>query len=127
MDQFRLHIAVPYDSKNNDHEGQLLQLWKLSFPDKQLEARVSAQWKTLGFQGTDPMTDFRGAGIFGLNNLLYFAETYPNRYLTVKELICFGQYIDSVVLLKQHMIIDCYNITTESPIESHTIQLPCSD
>src|SRR4051794_17790327 len=86
MDKFKQHISVRYDSKNDEHEGQLLQLWKMSYPTTDLEARVSAQWKKLGFQGTDPMTDFRGAGIFGLNNLLYLAETYPNRYVTTFDL-----------------------------------------
>jgi len=37
---------------------------------------VSEQWKTIGFQGTDPSTDFRGMGVLGLDNLLYFAEAY---------------------------------------------------
>lgn len=29
------------------------------------------------FQGDDPKTDFRGMGILGLENLLYFASKYP--------------------------------------------------
>jgi hypothetical protein len=37
-------------------------------------------WKDIGFQGKDPATDFRGVGVFGLWNLVFFAETYPKRY-----------------------------------------------
>ena len=40
-------------------------------PSEKLTARVSEQWKELGFQGTDPATDFRGMGIFGLMCLQY--------------------------------------------------------
>jgi hypothetical protein len=34
-----------------DHEGKLLALWQLLRPGVPLSARVSDQWKTLGFQG----------------------------------------------------------------------------
>ena len=32
--------------------------------------RISKQWVDVGFQGQDPATDFRGAGILGLDQLL---------------------------------------------------------
>lgn len=32
--------------------------------------RVTKQWQSIGFQGQDPKTDFRGMGILGLENLL---------------------------------------------------------
>jgi ELMO domain-containing protein len=31
----------------------------------------------MGFQGTDPATDFRGMGLLGLYNLIYIAENHP--------------------------------------------------
>ena len=37
----------------------------------------SAKWLQLGFQGDDPATDFRGMGVLGLQNLVYFGEHYP--------------------------------------------------
>lgn len=46
-------------------------------PDKPLESRVTKQWQDIGFQGEDPKTDFRGMGVLGLENLLYFAQEYP--------------------------------------------------
>ncbi len=36
-------------------------------------------WKDLGFQGTDPATDFRGVGIFGLEQLVYLANGVHGR------------------------------------------------
>lgn len=33
-------------------------------------------WTAIGFQGKDPSTDFRGMGILGLQQLLFFASEY---------------------------------------------------
>eukprot|EP00211_Chloroparvula_japonica_P005146 CAMPEP_0119121182 /NCGR_PEP_ID=MMETSP1310-20130426/1931_1 /TAXON_ID=464262 /ORGANISM="Genus nov. species nov., Strain RCC2339" /LENGTH=899 /DNA_ID=CAMNT_0007110731 /DNA_START=21 /DNA_END=2716 /DNA_ORIENTATION=- len=68
--------AISYDKTNPDHEKLLMQLWDTCFPNTKLESRVSEQWKLLGFQGTDPGTDFRGMGILGLKHILYFAKKY---------------------------------------------------
>ncbi|XP_044297383.1 ELMO domain-containing protein 1 [Varanus komodoensis] len=64
----------PYDSEDSQHEEMLLKLWKSLKPNSPLEARISKQWCEIGFQGDDPKTDFRGMGLLGLYNLLYFAE-----------------------------------------------------
>ncbi|PZC86730.1 hypothetical protein B5X24_HaOG206292 [Helicoverpa armigera] len=66
-----------YDSNNDEHENKLLKLWSLLVPHVTLDARVTKQWQYIGFQGDDPKTDFRGMGILGLDNLLYFAMEYP--------------------------------------------------
>lgn len=34
----------------------------------------------MGWQGTDPATDFRGGGLISLQNLLYLANHYPNLF-----------------------------------------------
>ncbi|KAB5548950.1 hypothetical protein PHYPO_G00061570 [Pangasianodon hypophthalmus] len=64
----------PYDCENPDHEEMLMKLWKTLRPDSALTGRISKQWCEIGFQGSDPKTDFRGMGLLGLHNLLYFAE-----------------------------------------------------
>uniref|UniRef100_A0A3B4A2E5 ELMO domain-containing protein n=1 Tax=Periophthalmus magnuspinnatus TaxID=409849 RepID=A0A3B4A2E5_9GOBI len=64
----------PYDCDNPKHEDMLLKLWKELRPDCPLTGRISKQWCEIGFQGSDPKTDFRGMGLLGLSNLLYFAE-----------------------------------------------------
>ncbi|XP_041088581.1 ELMO domain-containing protein 1 [Polyodon spathula] len=64
----------PYDSQNPEHEEILLKLWKLLRPDAPLKGRITKQWCEIGFQGDDPKTDFRGMGLLGLLNLVYFAE-----------------------------------------------------
>ncbi|KTG15172.1 hypothetical protein cypCar_00010590 [Cyprinus carpio] len=64
----------PYDCENRAHEEMLMKLWKELRPDSPLSGRISKQWCEIGFQGNDPKTDFRGMGLLGLHNLLYFAE-----------------------------------------------------
>uniref|UniRef100_S4NI36 ELMO domain-containing protein 2 n=1 Tax=Pararge aegeria TaxID=116150 RepID=S4NI36_9NEOP len=65
-----------YDSNNPEHEEKLSKLWDLLLPGRPLEARISKEWQDIGFQGDDPKTDFRGMGILGLDNLLYFSTKY---------------------------------------------------
>ncbi|NXT08759.1 ELMD2 protein, partial [Prunella fulvescens] len=69
---------VPYDSENEEHEEQLIELWNLLMPHETLKARISKQWCDIGFQGDDPKTDFRGMGLLGLVNLVYFSKHYTN-------------------------------------------------
>lgn len=66
-----------FDSNNPKHEEKLLKLWSLLVPDSVLDGRVTKQWQHIGFQGDDPKTDFRGMGLLGLENLLFFAMEYP--------------------------------------------------
>lgn len=40
-------------------------------------------WTSIGFQGNDPSTDFRGMGVFGLMQLVFFAEQFPESALSV--------------------------------------------
>ncbi|EDW14913.1 ELMO domain-containing protein 2 [Drosophila mojavensis] len=76
MHQVEQLRAEAYDSENLEHEQKLLELWKLLMPETPLTGRISKQWQEIGFQGDDPKTDFRGMGMLGLENLLYFARAY---------------------------------------------------
>ncbi|NXL89742.1 ELMD2 protein, partial [Alectura lathami] len=69
---------VPYDSDNEEHEEQLIELWNLLMPHENLKARITKQWCDIGFQGDDPKTDFRGMGLLGLVNLVYFSKHYTS-------------------------------------------------
>lgn len=69
--------STQYDAENEEHEHKLLRLWELLMGDEEkLENRISNQWQNIGFQGDDPKTDFRGMGILGLENLVFFAREY---------------------------------------------------
>jgi len=66
--------ATAYDASNGGHEQLLVKLWAKTFPSIRLDGRISEQWKDLGFQGTDPATDFRGGGILSLLMMIYTAD-----------------------------------------------------
>lgn len=67
-----------YTSENSSHEKRLMQLWNLMMPHTPLKERVCKQWGDIGFQGTDPQTDFRGMGVLALDNLLFFASKHTD-------------------------------------------------
>lgn len=65
---------------SKEYEPILEELWKQLKPNVQREGaelRSSKSWSDIGFQGFDPTTDFRGAGMLSLENLKYFASAYP--------------------------------------------------
>lgn len=68
--------TTAYDHLKQEHEEKLRGLWNALMPQVALEARITKQWQDIGFQGDDPKTDFRGMGLLGLENLLYFAQEY---------------------------------------------------
>ncbi|CAO3634715.1 unnamed protein product [Cunninghamella echinulata] len=66
-----------YDSTNIIHEQKLLKLWSNLMPTIELESRLTKQWAEIGFQGNNPASDFRGMGVQGLDDLIYYTKTYP--------------------------------------------------
>ncbi|XP_048855707.1 ELMO domain-containing protein 2 [Brienomyrus brachyistius] len=65
-----------FESEKKEHEELLLKLWDLLMPSVKLQSRITKQWGDIGFQGDDPKTDFRGMGMLGLTNLVFFSERY---------------------------------------------------
>lgn len=85
LNHIEQNIATKYDITNPEHEEKLVKLWQHLKPEEKLESRKSKQWVDLGFQGDDPSTDFRGMGIQGLEDLLYFVEKYPDHSLSALQ------------------------------------------
>jgi len=111
--------AEAFDGGNLQHEMDLLQLWTLLQPDVPLHKRVTKQWQDIGFQGEDPATDFRGMGMLGLQNLLYFAKEFSSaaRYiLSHSHHPKFGYSFAIVGINLTHM---AYKLLQESVIKSH--------
>lgn len=73
----RQRLEVPFDGSKPEHQDALKQLWKLAYPDRELPSLKSDLWKEMGWQGSDPSTDFRGGGFISLENLIFFAQNYP--------------------------------------------------
>ncbi|KAH7675864.1 ELMO domain-containing protein [Dioscorea alata] len=80
LQRLQERLNVPFDETRPDHQEALRALWQASFPDTDLSGLVSEQWKDMGWQGPNPSTDFRGCGFVSLENLLFFARTYPASY-----------------------------------------------
>lgn len=85
--KLRNRTNVPYDETCIEHQQALEELWYLAYPNVTLNALISDQWKEMGWQGANPSTDFRGCGFLSLENLLFFAKTFPSAFhkLLTKE------------------------------------------
>ena len=68
LESLRALCATTYDAEDASHVRKLKDLWAAAFPSEPY-ALPSQRWKDLGFQGTDPRTDLRGAGYLGLVQL----------------------------------------------------------
>ena len=77
--------GVAFDGNNSLHTSLLETLWRLLMPGVKREGdagtRSSKSWSNIGFQGTDPITDFRGMGMLGLLQLVHFARTPAGRHV----------------------------------------------
>uniref|UniRef100_A0A8C6TAK0 ELMO/CED-12 domain containing 1 n=1 Tax=Neogobius melanostomus TaxID=47308 RepID=A0A8C6TAK0_9GOBI len=111
-----------YDCENQEHEEMLLKLWKELRPDTPLSGRISKQWCEIGFQGSDPKTDFRGMGLLGLHNLLNGVQIWSLscgcRYSFAIVGINMTELTYSLLLsgaLKTHL----YNVAPELPGLTH--------
>ncbi|KAI6241581.1 ELMO domain-containing protein [Aphelenchoides fujianensis] len=62
---------TPYNESVPLHWKMLGSIYVHLLPDSPPPDRFGDHWETVGFQGSDPATDLRGAGIFGLCQLLY--------------------------------------------------------
>ena len=65
-----------HDESNPEHAGLLKRLWVCGFGAERPFEMPSERWVHLGFQCEDPRKDFRGMGVLGLSNLVYFGEQY---------------------------------------------------
>lgn len=74
------HKSVTFDEKDSTHLTLIQRLWKAVNSDQEFPGLNSAKWIDLGFQGKNPVSDLRAAGLLGLEHLVYFAETYPNNF-----------------------------------------------
>ncbi|CAO2835263.1 unnamed protein product [Amaranthus hypochondriacus] len=80
LQRLQYRIDVAYDCSNLEHQEALKALWNAAFPGEELRGLISEQWKEMGWQGKDPSTDFRGGGFISLENLLFFARTFPKSF-----------------------------------------------
>lgn len=77
LEELQCRVGVPFDQSNALHQEGLRELWDLAFPGSMYPGPKDPKWKDMGWQGTDPTTDFRAAGLLGLDCLLYLGRRQP--------------------------------------------------
>jgi hypothetical protein len=67
-------IQQRYDGDDPSHQEALKLLWGYAFPGEACTSLVAPRWVEMGWQQKDPSSDFRGAGLIALQNLIYLAQ-----------------------------------------------------
>ncbi|KAF1322544.1 Elmo domain-containing protein b, partial [Globisporangium splendens] len=92
-------LNMKCESDNEIYESLLERLWNAIYQDapamrkapssgegslsKRPFERISDGWIDIGFQGTNPDTDFRGGGLLALKCLVYAFEAFPQRMFEI--------------------------------------------
>eukprot|EP01039_Chlorochromonas_danica_P000315 gene315-337_t len=77
----------PIHIYNAEHIELLNQFWSNIFPNRpRSESLISAEWLELGFQGSDPTTDFRSMGVLALIQLVHFSKYRPEAARMILQL-----------------------------------------
>jgi len=79
MIEFQQYVAKPFDIEDPVHHEHLVKLWNMFFDDTTFTLQ-SPDWKKLGFQSENPLSDFRASGFFCLKNLIFFSEKYTKKF-----------------------------------------------
>ncbi|KAK3783684.1 hypothetical protein RRG08_025308 [Elysia crispata] len=109
-----------FSSDNEDHEEKLTKLWHLYNADGAvLPSRVGHHWTEIGFQGDDPATDFRGMGLLGLEQLIFFAEIYPQQALNVLSQSRHPQFGFSFAIVGINMTEMCVTLLNKRQFRSY--------
>ncbi|XP_060587422.1 uncharacterized protein LOC132742945 [Ruditapes philippinarum] len=66
--------ASQLNNENSAHMRTLQTIYRCLTGSKFDCPRIGGHWEEIGFQGTDPATDLRGAGILGVVNLLHILK-----------------------------------------------------
>lgn len=110
-----------------DHLALLTRLWDGVYPDRQFPGHSSESWKEFGFQGKDPQTDFRGAGLLGLQALVYLVEhhsgiaTYLLKSGPVREYPVCASALNILVVLFNALGIDVLRDSYKTPLVSESV------
>jgi hypothetical protein len=112
-----------YDATNPKHEEKLLRLWKTLMPGIELTSRVTKQWQDIGFQGDDPKTDFRGMGLLGLDNLLFFSTEYRPASARVLQHSLHPQYGYAFAVVGINITSMAYGMLKDGAAKTHIFNI----
>ncbi|CAL1537967.1 unnamed protein product [Lymnaea stagnalis] len=108
-----------YSADEASHEKKLTQLWDAYNSGVPLHGRIGSHWTMMGFQGHDPSTDFRGMGMLGLEQLLYFAQSYPDEARHVLSQSHHPQYGFSFAIVGINITEMGYSLLAKRKLRSH--------
>ena len=74
------------DPNDSAHERMLMTIYCTLTGDATWPPRYGAHWEVVGFQGNDPATDLRGAGMLALLQVLHFQKTAPTLLAAIYRL-----------------------------------------
>lgn len=79
LENYKKHINVfresRFEKENKEHMKLLCTLWKRLKGTETVPTIPGSEWVSIGFQGRDPSTDFRGMGLLGLDQLKRFVDS----------------------------------------------------
>jgi len=88
---------------------------------------INAQWLSIGFQSTNPRTDFRGSGLLGLHSLYYIAAYDP---VFLQEMVDFSDreenqkeiaFLPAIAILSvTHRLMCYFHLNNHDAPPSHT-------
>lgn len=81
----KFNCNISFDSEKDHHNRMVGSLWFALCNETMGDQIPNPRWNDFGFQNIDPRTDFRGAGLTGLNMLIHYAENYPERIKRMAE------------------------------------------
>mmetsp|Transcript_24533 Transcript_24533/g.40900 ORF Transcript_24533/g.40900 Transcript_24533/m.40900 type:complete len:290 (+) Transcript_24533:212-1081(+) len=112
-----------FDQYNESHASMLDCLWySLKGCKRGTTGVVGAEWTEIGFQSSDPSTDFRSMGVLALYQLLYFAQRKTEAArLILSELSTPGR-VYPFALVGIHMSVLTMELFLEKRLHSYIVQ-----
>lgn len=80
LERLKIKCSQKFDIDNPAHEALLRELWAVAYPGKELPALRGKHWKDMGWQGEDPATDLRSAGLMSLQQLVTFGREHDKAF-----------------------------------------------
>jgi len=78
--------SITLDENNPSHQQAMVEYWDLMLGDQAPFEKRSKRWTDdLGFQSSNPWTDFRGGGLLSLRCLLYLANNHNAKARVLME------------------------------------------
>jgi hypothetical protein len=84
--QFFQLATQQVDYEQVDHERMFQSIYRILTGDQLSCPTFGRHWELIGFQGADPATDIRGAGLLGLLQLLYLLQYHRTLALRIYAL-----------------------------------------